>query len=76
MPDVPPPSSHRPDADQGHVEPERDGAPAASEPDGAARVAEAGNAYVGRGLDDALKSSDRLTEPGEGLQDNDPDPDA
>lgn len=71
MSDTPtPPSSRRPDADQGSVDPERDAAPAASEPDGADRVAEAGHAYVGRELDDALTSSDRVTEPGAGLADD------
>ncbi len=70
-----PPSAHRPDADQGTVEPDRDAAPAASEPDGADRVAEAGNAYIGRTMDDALKSSDRVTEPGAGLVEDDAEDD-
>lgn len=39
---------------------ERDAAPAASEVEDGARVAEAGNAYVGRTLDDDLKSSPRV----------------
>ena len=44
-----------------------DAAPAANPmPDGEARVAEAGHGYVGRTMDDALKSSPRVTEPGAG----------
>ena len=47
-----------------------DAAPAATEVDeGKARVAEAGHAYVGRTMDDSLKSSDRVTEPGAGVDD-------
>ena len=65
-----PPSARRPDADQGHADPDRDAAPAANEPDGADRIAEAGHAYTGRTLDDNLKETDRVTTPGAGL---DPD---
>ena len=66
-----PPSDRRPDADQGHVPPDRDAAPAASEPDGADRVAETGHAYTGRQLSDDLKETDRVTTPGAGLADDD-----
>ena len=48
-----------------------DGAPAASEVEDGARVAEAGNAYVGRTLDDDLKSSPRV-EDGDEAVDTDP----
>ena len=50
---------------------ERDAAPAASEVEDGARVAEAGNAYVGRTMDDALKSSPRV-EDGDEAVDRDP----
>lgn len=48
-----------------------DGAPAANPVDRGARVAEAGNAYVGRELDDDLKSSPRV-EDGDEAVDEDP----
>lgn len=71
MSDAPkPPSSRRPDDAPGSADPDQEAASEAPEPDDADRVAEAGNAYVGRTLDDGLKSSDRLTEPGEGLADD------
>ena len=50
---------------------ERDAAPAASEVEDGARVAEAGNAYVGRQLADRLKSSPRV-EDGDEAVDRDP----
>ena len=82
-PDQKTPDSHRftsPDS-KGHapeqgqssdaIEPGRDAAPAAQEvPDGA-RVAEAGNSYVGRMLDDRLKSSPRVQD-GDEAVDEDP----
>ena len=46
-----------------------DAAPAATEVDGGARVAEAGHAYVGRTMDPDLKSAGRVTEPGAGVDD-------
>ena len=48
------------DQDSDAIEPDRDAAPAAQEPPDGARVADAGNAYVGRTLDDRLKSSPRV----------------
>jgi hypothetical protein len=64
---------HAPEADQDDdaIETEDDAAPAAQEVDEGARVAEAGNAYVGRELDDALKSSPRV-EDGDEAVDEDP----
>ena len=62
-----PPSARRPEQPTGSAEPDRDAAPAANEPEDADRVAEAGHAYTGRMLDDDLKSSDRVTDPGDGL---------
>ena len=68
------PEARTPEADQ-HVEGvdlERDAAPAATEvEDGEARVAEAGNAYVGRGLADRYKSSPRVEDADEAV-DEDP----
>ena len=59
------------DQDSPAIEPDRDAAPAAQEvPDGA-RVAEAGNAYVGRMLDDDLKTSPRVEDRDEAV-DEDP----
>lgn len=67
-----PPSDRRPDADQGDIPPDRDAAPAANEPDGADRVAEAGHAYTRRADADGGPSdaTDRVTEPGAGLTDD------
>ena len=65
------PSSAAPETEQPHLDPDRDGAPAATEVEDGARVAEAGNAYVGRTLDDALKSSPRV-EDGDEAVDEDP----
>ena len=65
---------HAPESDQqaeGDMDTSDDGAPAASEVDEGARVAEAGNAYVGRTLDDSLKSSPRV-EDGDEAVDEDP----
>ena len=53
------------------IEPDRDAAPVAQEVEDGARVAEAGNAYVGRTLDDRLKSSPRV-EDGDEAVDEDP----
>ena len=53
------------------IEPDRDAAPAATEVEDGARVAEAGNAYVGRTMDDALKSSPRVEDADEAV-DEDP----
>ena len=67
------PDARRPESDQ-HAEGvdlERDAAPAAQEVERGARTAEAGNAYVGRGLDDRLKSSPRV-EDGDEAVDEDP----
>ncbi len=50
---------------------DRDAAPAAAEVEEGARVAEAGNAYVGRMMDDSLKSSPRV-EDGDEAVDEDP----
>lgn len=64
---------HAPEQDQSSdaIDPDRDAAPAAQEvPDGA-RVAEAGHAYVGRMMDDDLKSSPRV-EDGDEAVDTDP----
>ena len=62
------PSGTPPDADQ----PDLDTDPsAADELETGARVAEAGNAYIGRQLDDALKSSPRV-EDGDASVDRDP----
>lgn len=68
--------SSRPDApeadqDADAITPDDDAAPAAAEVDRGARVAEAGNAYVGRELDDSLKSSPRV-EDGDEAVDEDP----
>lgn len=58
---------HDADADAGN-----DAAPAATEvEDGDARTAEAGNAYVGRQMDDRLKSSPRVEDADEAV-DEDP----
>lgn len=65
------PSADAPESPQPDLEPDRDAAPAASEMEDGARVAEAGNAYVGRQLDDALKSSPRV-EDGDAAVDEDP----
>ncbi len=67
------PKPRRPEADQSDdaIEPDRDAAPAAAEVEDGARVAEAGNAYVGRTMDDALKSSPRV-EDGDRAVDHDP----
>lgn len=64
---------HRPEQDQSATDAmdTDDAAPAASEVDDGARVAEAGNAYVGRTLDDDLKSSPRV-EDGDEAVDEDP----
>ncbi len=85
-PDQSTPDSHRytasdseanrerpPEADQADdaIEVDDDAAPAAQEVDEGARVAEAGNAYVGREMDDALKSSPRV-EDGDEAVDEDP----
>ena len=85
-PDQTTPDSHRftspdskkgrdraPDQDQDSpaIEPDRDAAPAAQQPPDGARVAEAGNAYVGRTLSDDLKSSPRV-EDGDEAVDEDP----
>ncbi|PAP76263.1 hypothetical protein [Rubrivirga marina] len=85
-PDQSTPSGHRysasdsqasrpqpPEADQDDdaIDPEDDAAPAAQEVDEGARVAEAGNAYVGREMDDSLKSSPRV-EDGDEAVDEDP----
>ena len=71
-PDQSTPDSHRyrsadsaapPEQDQSATEAmdtDRDAAPAAAEVEDGARVAEAGNAYVGRTLDDDLKTSPRV----------------
>lgn len=62
-------SSRRPEQDQDTAAIPASGASdepgSAPEMDGA-RVAEAGNAYVGRTMDDDLKSSPRVDEPGAG----------
>ena len=63
-------AARTPDQDQDApaIAPDRDAAPAASEmPDGEARVAEAGHGYVGRTMDDALKTAPRVEEPGAGV---------
>ena len=62
------PSSTPPDADQPDLVASTS---AAAEVEDGARVAEAGNAYIGRQLDDALKSSPRL-EDGDAAVDADP----
>ena len=66
-------SEHAPEQDQDApaIEPDRDAAPAATEVEDGARVAEAGNAYVGRMLDDSLKSSPRVEDADEAV-DEDP----
>lgn len=82
-PDQSTPSSHRyrsadseapPEQDQSAtpaMDTERDAAPAAAELEDGARVAEAGNAYVGRQLDDDLKANPRV-EDGDEAVDEDP----
>ena len=66
------PEAREPELDQTGGDLERDAAPAANEmEDGDARVAEAGNAYVGRQLDDRLKSSPRVEDADEAV-DEDP----
>ena len=59
------------DQDDEAIEPDRDAAPAAQEVERGARVAEAGNAYVGRMMDDDLKSSPRVEDADEAV-DEDP----
>ena len=61
-------AARRPAQDQGEADPD---ASAAAEVEDGARVAEAGNAYVGRELDDDLKSSPRV-EDGDEAVDEDP----
>ncbi len=65
--------ARKPEADQHDdaIEPDRDAAPAATEVEDGARVAEAGHAYVGRTMDDALKSSPRVEDRDEAV-DEDP----
>lgn len=67
------PRPHAPEQDQSDdaIAPDRDAAPAAAEVEDGARVAEAGNAYVGRQLDDDLKTSPRV-EDGDAAVDEDP----
>ncbi|MDT0630928.1 hypothetical protein [Rubrivirga litoralis] len=68
------PEAREPEADQQveGVDLERDAAPAATEvDDGEARVAEAGNAYVGRQMSDRLKANPRV-EDGDEAVDEDP----
>ena len=67
------PEPHAPEQEQADdaIEPDRDAAPAAAEVEEGARVAEAGNAYVGRTLDDDLKSAPRV-EDGDEAVDEDP----
>ena len=65
------PSGEAPEAPQPDLDPERDAAPAASEVEDGARVAEAGHAYVGRQLDDDLKANPRV-EDGDAAVDEDP----
>ena len=68
------PETREPEVDQHdeNLDLERDAAPAANEmEEGDARVAEAGNAYVGRQLDDRLKSSPRVEDADEAV-DEDP----
>ena len=69
MADTPTP----PEQDQSDdaIDPDRDAAPTATDVEDGARIAEAGNAYVGRTMDDALKSSPRV-EDGEAAVDGDP----
>lgn len=63
------------DQDSPAIEPDRDAAPAANEmPDGDARVAEAGNAYVGRQLDDRLKANPRVEDADEAIDETPLDP--
>ncbi len=64
---------HAPEQDQDDdaIEPDRDAAPAAQEVEDGARVAEAGNAYVGRTMSDRLKSAPRV-EDGDEAVDEDP----
>ncbi|WP_420455363.1 hypothetical protein [Rubrivirga sp.] len=71
--DSQPTDARKPEADQDDdaIEPDRDAAPAATEVEDGARVAEAGNAYVGRMLDDDLKSSPRVEDRDEAV-DEDP----
>lgn len=64
----PPETSQEIDAE---IDTTSEGAPAATEVENGARVAEAGNAYVGRQLDDRLKSSPRV-EDGDEAVDEDP----
>lgn len=82
-PDQTTPPSHRyrsadseapPEQDQDAtpaMDTDRDSAPAASEVEDGARVAEAGNAYIGRTLDDDLKTAPRV-EDGDAAVDEDP----
>ena len=67
------PTPHAPEQEQadGAIDPDGDAAPAAAEVEDGARVAEAGNAYVGRTMDDDLKSSPRVTD-GDEAVDEDP----
>ena len=67
-----PPQPHAPEVSQeaeGDVRPD-DRDPGAAEVDEGARVAEAGHAYVGRGLDDDLKTSPRLEDGDEAVDEN------
>ncbi|WP_412060848.1 hypothetical protein [Rubrivirga sp. IMCC45206] len=66
-------ADHVPETDQDSdaIAPYGDAAPAAAEVEDGARVAEAGNAYVGRTMDDRLKSSPRV-EDGDEAVDEDP----
>ena len=68
------PTPRKPEQDQNEtpsMDTDRDAAPAAAEVEDGARVAEAGNAYVGRTMDDALKTSPRV-EDGDEAVDRDP----
>ena len=69
-PDAPAPPEVSQQA-EGDLDTSDDAAPAAAEVDEGARVAEAGNAYVGRQMDDRLKSSPRV-EDGDEAVDEDP----
>lgn len=67
------PEPHAPELSQqaeGDMDPD-DAAPLAAEVDEGARVAEAGNAYVGRQMDDDLKTSPRVEDRDEAV-DEDP----
>lgn len=70
-----PEKEHRPEQDQSDDAVTEAAASDSDEPgsapdvDEGARVAEAGNAYTGRMMDDRLKSSPRVDDPGEGVED-------